>query len=131
MLEIMEMLSILKDKEVNVYAVKGSWELNGSLQSKVMAMAFSIASEIERDLISKRTKEALKARKVAGIKLGRPKGVGKSKLDTYKEEIIALLRNGSSKKFVANRYETNQVNLFNWIRKNGVEVGLHMAVCKS
>ena len=56
MLEIMEMLSILKDKEVNVYAVKGSWELNGSLQPKVMAMAFGIASEIERDLIIKRTK---------------------------------------------------------------------------
>ena len=41
MLEIMEMLSILKDKEVNVYAVKGNWELNGSSQSKIMAMVFS------------------------------------------------------------------------------------------
>jgi DNA invertase Pin-like site-specific DNA recombinase len=104
MLEIMEMLSILKDKEVNVYAVKGDWELNGSLQSKIMAMVFSIASEIERDLISKRTKEALRARKVAGVKLGRPRGVGKSKLDEFKEEIVALLRNGSSKKFIADRY---------------------------
>lgn len=122
MLEIMEMLSILKDKEVNVYAVKGGWELNGSLQSKVMAMAFSIASEIERDLISKRTKEALRARKVAGIKLGRPKGVGKSKLDEFKEEIVALLRNGSSKKFVAGRYGTSQVNLYNWIKKNNLNV---------
>ena len=121
MLEIMEMLSILKDKEVNVYAVKGGWELNGSLQSKVMAMAFSIASEIERALISKRTKEALRARKVAGVKLGRPRGVGKSKLDEYKEEIVALLKNGSSKKFVANRYGTSQVNLYNWIKKNNVD----------
>ena len=122
MLEIMEMLSILKDKEVNVYAVKGNWELNGSLQSKIMAMVFSIASEIERDLISKRTKEALRARKVAGVKLGRPKGVGKSKLDEFKEEIVALLRNGSSKKFVADRYGSSQVNLYNWIRKNNVNV---------
>jgi DNA invertase Pin-like site-specific DNA recombinase len=97
MLEIMEMLSILKDKEVNVYAIKGDWELNVSLQSKVMAMAFSIASEIERDLISKRTKEALMALKLAGVKLGRPKGAGKSKLDEFKEEIVALLRNGSKK----------------------------------
>ena len=48
-------------------------------------MVFSIASEIERDLISKRTKEALRARKVAGVKLGRPKGVGRSKLDAFKE----------------------------------------------
>ena len=122
MLEIMEMLSILKDREVNVYAVKGEWELNGSLQSKIMAMVFSIASEIERDLISKRTKEALRARKVAGVKLGGPKGVGKSKLDEFKEEIVALLRNGSSKKFVADRYGTSQVNLYNWIKKNNLNV---------
>jgi DNA invertase Pin-like site-specific DNA recombinase len=122
MLEIMEMLSILKDKEVNVYAVKGEWELNGSLQSKIMAMVFSIASEIERDLISKRTKEALRARKNAGVKLGRPKGVGKSKLDVFKEEIVALLRNGSSKKFVSDRYGTSQVNLYNWLNKNNIDV---------
>ena len=122
MLEIMEMLSILKDKEVNVYAIKGDWELNGSLQSKIMAMVFSIASEIERDLISKRTKEALRARKANSVKLGRPKGAGKSKLDNYKEEIVALLRNGSSKKFVADRYGSSQVNLYNWIRKNNIDV---------
>jgi DNA invertase Pin-like site-specific DNA recombinase len=122
MLEIMEMLSIIKDKEVNVYAVKGEWELNGSLQSKIMAMVFSIASEIERDLISKRTKEALRARKNAGVKLGRPKGAGKSKLDAFKEEIVALLRNGSSKKFVADRYGTSQVNLYNWLKKNSIDV---------
>ena len=122
MLEIMEMLSILKDKEVNVYAVKGNWELNGSLQSKIMAMVFSIASEIERDLISKRTKEALRARKVAGVKLGRPRGAGRSKLDEFKEEIVALLRNGSTKAFVADRYVTSQVNLYNWLKKNNSDV---------
>ena len=87
-----------------------------------MAMVFSIASEIERDLISKRTKEALRARKVAGVKLGRPKGAGKSKLDAFKEEIVALLRNGSSKKFVANRYGSSQVNLYNWIKKNNIDL---------
>ena len=80
MLEIMEMLSILKDKEVNVYAVKGNWGLNGSLQSKIMAMVFSIASEIERDLISKRTKEALKARKANGVKLGSSNSQSKVKI---------------------------------------------------
>ena len=67
MLEIMEILSIARQKGICIYAVKGGWELNGTIQSKVMAMAFSIASEIERDLISKRTKEALKARKAQGI----------------------------------------------------------------
>jgi DNA invertase Pin-like site-specific DNA recombinase len=122
MLEIMEMLSIAKEKGIFIYAVKGGWELNGSIQSKVMAMAFSIAAEIERDLISKRTKEALKARKAQGIKLGRPKGPGKSKLDQYREEIIALLKNGSTKAYVAKKYKTTPPNLYNWLKKNGIDV---------
>jgi DNA invertase Pin-like site-specific DNA recombinase len=121
MLEIMEMLSIAKDKGINIYAVKGGWELNSSIQSKVVAMAFSIAAEIELDLISKRTKEALKARKAQGIKLGRPRGPGKSKLDKYREEIIALLKNGSTKTFVAKKYETTLPNLYNWLKKNEIE----------
>ena len=120
MLEIMEMLSIARDKGIYIYAVKGGWELNGTIQSKVMAMAFSIASEIERDLISKRTKEALKARKAAGVKLGRPKGPGKSKLDKYREEIIALLKNGSTKAFIARKYGTTKPNLYNWLKKNNI-----------
>jgi DNA invertase Pin-like site-specific DNA recombinase len=61
------------------------------------------------------------------VKLGRPKGVGKSKLDEYKEEIIALLRNGSSKKFVADRYGTSQVNLYNWLNKNNIDVSSQKA----
>ncbi len=120
MLEIMEMLSIAKQKRIYIFAVKGGWELNGSIQSKVMAMAFSIAAEIERDLISKRTKEALRARKAMGVVLGRPKGPGKSKLDKYREEIIALLKNGSTKKFVAERYSTTPPNLHNWLKKNRI-----------
>ena len=121
MLEIMEMLSIARQKGIYIYAVKGGWELNGSIQSKVMAMAFSIAAEIERDLISKRTKEALKARKAQGIKLGRPKGPGKSKLDGHREEIIALLKNGSTRKYVAKRYGTTSPNLHNWLKKNEID----------
>jgi len=121
MLEIMEMLSIAREKGIFIYAVKGGWELNGSIQSKVMAMAFSIASEIERDLISKRTKEALKARKAAGVKLGRPKGPGKSKLDKHRDEIIALLKNGSTKAFIARKYGTSKPNLHNWLKKNKID----------
>ena len=122
MLEIMEMLSIAKEKGIYIYAVKGGWELNGSIQSKVMAMAFSIAAEIERDLISKRTKEALKALKAQGVKLGRPKGPGKSKLDKYREEIVALLKNGSTKAYVAKKYGTTLPNLYNWLKKNKIDI---------
>ena len=84
-------------------------------------MAFSMASEIERDLISKRTKEALNAKKLLGIKLGRPKGIGKSKLDGYRVEIEALITNGSTQKFVANRYHTTEANLAHWLRQRGLE----------
>ena len=94
MLECMEVLSIATHKGIDVYAVKGEWQLGNSIQSKIIAMAFSMAAEIERDLISKRTKEALKARKDQGIKLGRPRGPGKSKLDKFRPETDALLSNG-------------------------------------
>jgi len=120
MLECMEILSIASQKGINIYAIKGNWQLDSSIQSKIIAMAFSMAAEIERDLISKRTKEALIARKMSGMKLGRPKGTGKSKLDTFRVEIEALLKNGSTQKFIAKRYHTTEANLHHWMKKHGV-----------
>jgi DNA invertase Pin-like site-specific DNA recombinase len=117
----MEILSVATDKQLNIYAVKGNWQLDGTLQSKIVAMAFSIAAEIERDLISQRTKEALAARKQAGMKLGRPRGTGKSKLDKHRVEIEALLANGSTQKFIAEKYKTSEVNLSRWLKKRGIK----------
>ena len=122
MLECMEVLSITTAKGIHVYALKGNWKLDNSIQSKIVAMAFSMAAEIERELISKRTKEALAARKKRGLPLGRPKGPGKSKLDGYRAEIEALLANGSTKKFVAQRYATTYQNLQNWLHKNQLNI---------
>ena len=120
MLECMEILSIATQKGVELYAIKGNWQLDSSIQSKIVAMAFSMASEIERDLISKRTTEALKVRKDSGMSLGRPKGPGKSKLDIYRPEIEALLANGATQKFIAIRYGSTEANLHNWLKKNGL-----------
>jgi DNA invertase Pin-like site-specific DNA recombinase len=122
MLEIMEMLSVAKNNGIHIYDIKGNWQLDGSIQSKVLAMAFAMAAEIERDLISSRTKEALRARKAAGVKLGRPKGPGKSKLDPFKEEIIALLKNGSTKTYLARKYNTSLPNFYNWLDKNNINL---------
>ncbi len=113
----MELLAIAVERGINIYAIKGNWQLDQSIQSKIIAMAFSMAAEIERDLISQRTKEALRAKKAKGMKLGRPKGPGKSKLDIYRPEIEALLANGSTQKFIANRYKTTEANLHNWMKK--------------
>ena len=117
MLECMEILSIALEKKINIYAVKGNWQLDQSIQSKIIAMAFSMAAEIERDLISQRTKEALAARKRQGVKLGRPKGTGKSKLDQYKPEIEALLKNGATQKFIAQRYDATEATVSRWVKK--------------
>jgi len=60
------------------------------------------------------------SKKMTGMKLGRPRGVGKSKLDAYRPEIEALLQNGSTQKFIANRYYTTEANLYHWMRKHGI-----------
>ena len=118
MLECMEILAVALSKQLNIYAVKGNWRLDASIQSKIIAMAFSMAAEIERELISKRTKEALEAKKKQGVKLGRPKGIGKSKLDKYRVEIEALLANGSTQRFIARRYGTTETNLSRWLKRH-------------
>jgi DNA invertase Pin-like site-specific DNA recombinase len=120
MLECMEILSIAVQKGISIYAIKGNWQLDNTIQSKIVAMAFSMASEIEHDLISKRTKEALQARKQSGLTLGRPKGPGKSKLDIFKPEIEALIANGSTQRFIAKRYGTSPDNLNNWLKKRNI-----------
>jgi len=116
-LQILEIMQLAKEKGVAVHAVKGGWSLNGTMESKIVLTMLAMISEIERDLISERTKEGLRARKAAGVKLGRPKGPGKSKLDQHKEEILALLKNGSTKTFVAKKFETSLPNLYNWIKR--------------
>jgi DNA invertase Pin-like site-specific DNA recombinase len=111
-LEVLEILKTAKDKKIDVYSVKEGMELNGTIQSKIMSTMLALFSELERDFISQRTREALKAKKLAGIKLGRPRGPGKSRLDPNREEIIAMLRNGSTKTFVARRYHVTPANLY-------------------
>jgi len=118
MLECMEILSVATDRGIRVYAVKGNWQLDGSLQSKVVAMAFAMAAEIERDLISQRTREALAARRKDGKILGRPRGTGTSKLDVYHAEIEALMANGATQRFIAQRYQTTEANLSRWLKKH-------------
>lgn len=121
MLECMEILALATRKSIRVYAVKGSWQLDNSIQSKIVALAFSMAAEIERDLISQRTKEALRFKKEQGATLGRPKGPGKSKLDVFRPEIESMLANGSTQRFIAQRYHTTEANLHNWLKKHGLK----------
>jgi len=92
-------------KQVKFFAIKETIKLNGSIkdiQSKVMITLFSLFAEIERDLISLRTREALAAAKACGKQLGRPKGsLGKSKLDGKEQQIKDFLSLKISKSSIA------------------------------
>lgn len=118
MMEIMRLLSDLLEKGIRVYAIKGNYKLDNSIQSKIMTMVLCMAMEIERDLISQRVKEALARKKKEGVKLGRPKGVpGKSKLDEKEAEIKTLLDKKVSIASLAKIYDCSWPTMKNFIDK--------------
>ena len=94
LMEVMSLLHDCMERDIKVFTVKEGYELGNNINSKVLAFAFSLSAEIERELISQRTKEALARKKSEGKKLGRPKGsLSKETKLTGKEEIIQdLLR---------------------------------------
>src|SRR5260370_20228655 len=73
LLEVMSILHTLMEKNVQVYTTKERYELGNNISSKVLAFAFSLSAEIERSMISSRTREALARKKSEGKRLGRPK----------------------------------------------------------
>ena len=120
--QIIQIIDSLVKNRIRFVAVKESIKINGKqdIQTKTMITMFALFAEIERDLISERTKQGLIAARKKGKQLGRPRGSGKSKLDEFKPEIEALLKNGSSKTFVAKRYKTSLPNFYKWMKKQGI-----------
>ena len=107
---IMEILNQCMDKECRVWTIKDSYRLGDDIQSKVLAFAFGLSAEIERNLISQRTKEALARKKAEGVILGRPRGRKSDRVKlSGKEEIIKDLRNqGVSISEIARIYKVNR-----------------------
>jgi len=120
MLMIMDILNQCLKREVQVWTIKDNYRLGMDISSKVLAFAFGLSAEIERNLISLRTKEALARRRAEGVILGRPKGRKSSrvKLTGHEEEIARLLRRGYSKSRIARRLKVHRITLGKFIRDN-------------
>lgn len=84
---IMEVLNFCMKREVKIWTIKDNYRLGEDIQSKVLAFAFGLSAEIERNLISQRTKEALARKKAEGVILGRPVGKKSSKVKLSGKEL--------------------------------------------
>ena len=119
--EVIQLINQLSEMKVELIAIKQSLKINTKnrkdMTSKVMVTIFSFLAELERDLISERTRTALAQAKAAGKKLGRPKGPGKSKLDGREDEIKDLLSKGVTKANIARILGVAWGTLDNHIKK--------------
>lgn len=83
---IMDILNICMNKNCRVWTIKDNYRLGDDIQSKVLAFAFGLSAEIERNLISQRTKEALARKRAEGVVLGRPVGSKSAKVKLSGQE---------------------------------------------
>ena len=118
---IMEILSYCMHRECQVWTIKDGYRLGDDIQSKVLAFAFGLSAEIERNLISQRTREAMARLKAEGKPLGRPKGrqTDKEALLLYRHEayIRRAMEKGLPKSEIARKLHCSRNTLNRYIRK--------------
>jgi DNA invertase Pin-like site-specific DNA recombinase len=117
---IMGILNICMNKSCRVWTIKDNYRLGDDIQSKVLAFAFGLSAEIERNLISQRTKEALARRRAEGVVLGRPLGSKSSKVKlSGKEDFIRdLLTHSVPKTQIAKILKVDRMTVDAFIRNH-------------
>lgn len=121
---IMEILNICMQRECIVLTIKDGYRLGDDIQSKVLAFAFGLSAEIERNLISQRTKEALAKRKADGQILGRPKGEKSSytKLSGKEDIILRYLKQGKTKIYISKKLKVHRNTLSKFINDRSITI---------
>ena len=120
LLMIMSILNVCMEKEVQVWTIKDNYRLGNDISSKVLAFAFGLSAEIERNLISQRTKEALARMKSEGIHIGRPCGAKSKtiKLTGKEEQIIKLLNKKTPKVKIAKQLGVHRSTFRRFLQEN-------------
>lgn len=122
LLMIMSILNQCMQNEVQVWTIKDNYRLGNDISSKVLAFAFGLSAEIERNLISQRTKEALARKKAEGIILGRPLGSKsvKTKLTGQEKKIKGLLSKKVSHSAISRILNVHRLTVTNFVRNNSL-----------
>ena len=115
---IMDILNTCMEKECRVWTIKEGYRLGEDIQSKVLAFAFGLSAEIERKLISDRTREALARKKAEGMTLGRREGSHNShyKLDVMADTIYKMVKAGFSREKIAQTCGVSKGTVIRWLK---------------
>lgn len=118
---VLEVLNLCLARKIRVWSIKDNFRLGDDIPSKVLAFAFALSAEIERTLISQRTKEALARRKAAGLHLGRPHGLRPApKLARHDRALRQMLALGYSKNHIARHFHVNVQTLRRYLRQRAL-----------
>ncbi|MBQ8686798.1 MAG: master DNA invertase Mpi family serine-type recombinase [Alphaproteobacteria bacterium] len=125
LLQVMSILHHCMDVGAKIWTIKDNYRLGSDITSKVLAFAFGLSAEIERNLISQRTKEALARVKAEGKHIGRPMGSrNESKLAGRERYISQKLEDGRSKYEIARRLRVHRDTLQRFIEKRDIGPGV-------